>query len=607
MLMLNLSGKNLCIILIASTVALCGCKQKNSSGNPNEMVLHHVLYAKVRTLDPMSLRDVYGMSVLSQICEPLYQYHFLKRPYELIPLLAEDMPQVSDDLLTYTIKIKKGVRFQDDACFKDGIGRELKAGDFVYQLKRVANVKNVSENWSIFDNRIVGLNAFRDYTATCKTAADVDYNKPIEGLQTPDDYTLVIKLTKPWPQMLGTALADLVTSPVAKEAVDYYGRDIISHPVGTGPFILRQWQRASYIELVRNPSFRGETYPTEGEPGDKEAGFLDDAGKPIPFADKVTWTVIEEPQPAWLLFLQGKTDTSPVPKDNYFEVFTNVGDLTEKMRHRNIRMETFDDPSVFWLGFNMQDPLLGKNKPLRQAINRAIDRQKFIDLFFNGRHKIAWGIIPPVIPGYDPNIVNKGFARYDPNEARQLLKQAEIINSGPIPQLKIAIPGTDTISRQMGQFLNMQLSDVGINVEISYMDWPTYQEKINTSSEQMFTSGVSASIPDAEDFLNMFYSKNKAPGSNKFNYVNPEFDRLYEQASVMLDSPQRTELYRKMELIVLDDCTAAFLNHRVAYVLLHDWYKNYKPNVFAYGVSKYRRIDMKKRAEYPDLLKKLKD
>jgi oligopeptide transport system substrate-binding protein len=593
-------------ITFISLFIFSGCK-RSAPKETNEMVLRHVLYTKVRTLDPLSLRDVYGLTVLSQVCEPLYQYHFLKRPYELIPLLAEDMPQISDDLLTYTIKIKKGVRFQDDACFKGGIGRELKAGDFVYQLKRVANVKNVSENWSLFDNRIVGLNEFREYTGTCKTAEEVDVNKPVEGLQTPDDYTLVIKLTKPWPQMVSTALADLVSSPVAKEAVDYYDKDIIAHPVGTGPFKLSVWQRATYIELVRNPNFRGETYPTEGEPGDKEAGLLDDSGKPIPFADKVTWTIIEEYQPAWLLFLQGKTDTSPVPKDNYFEAFTSVGNLTEKMKQRNIHFKTFDDPSVFWLGFNMLDPVLGRNKPLRQAINRAIDRQKYIDLFFNGRHKIACGLIPSTIPEYDPNIVNKGFARYDPNEARELLKQAEKVNGGPIPQLKIAIPGTDTFSRQMGQFLNMQLSDAGINVEISYMDWPTYQEKINTASEQMFTSGVSASIPDAEDFLNMFYSKNKAPGSNKFNYSNPEFDRLYQQASVMLDSPERTELYRKMELLVLDDCPAAFLNHRVALVLLHDWYKNYKPHVFAYGVSKYRRIDLKKRAEYPELVKKLKD
>lgn len=596
------------ILFIASFLVfiLVGCKH-SSPPNTNEMVIRHVIYSKIKTLDPLSVRDFYGATIIQQICEPLYQYHFLKRPYQLIPLLAEDMPVVSDDLLTYTIKIKKGVRFQDDACFKNGRGRELKAEDFVYQLKRVANIKNVSENWSLFDNRIVGLNEFHEYTRTCKTASEVDYSRPVEGLYASDDYTLVIKLTRPWPQMMGTALADQVCSPVAKEAVDFYGKDIITHPVGTGPFKLNVWQRSSYIELVRNPNFRGETYPTEGEPGDKEAGYLDDAGKPIPFADKVTWAIIEEYQPAWLLFLQGKVDASPVPKDNYSEVFTTVGDLSGKMKQRNIRLETFDEPWLFWLGFNMQDPILSKNKPLRLAISHAIDRGKFIDLFFNGLDKIAYGIVPPMMSSYDPNIVNKGFAAYDPNEARELLKQAEQIQGGPIPELKVANPGTDTFSRQMGQFIKMQLNDIGLSVEIQCMDWPTFEEKINTASEQMFFSGVTASIPDAMDLLEMFYTKNKSPGENKFNYSNPEFDRIYEQASVMLDSPQRTELYRKMEVLVLEDCPAAFINHRVTYALYHSWYKNYKPNVFALGVSKYQRIDLKERAEYDKLLKSLKD
>jgi len=593
-------------MLITVALAFIGCGGKRSAEEPNEMVLRHPLYTKIKSLDPVSMRDVYSASVACQSLETLYQYHFLKRPYQLVPLLAEDMPQISDDQLTYTIRIKKGVRFQDDPCFENGRGRELKADDFVYQLKRVADIKNLSENWSLFDERIVGLDEFREYTKTCEKAEDVDYSRLIKGLQTPDDYTLVIKLKKPWPQMVGTALADRVTAPIAKEAVNHYGQDIISHPVGTGPYMLSQWQRGSYIELVRNPNFRGELYPSEGEPTDAEAGLLDDAGKMMPFADKVVWTIIEEYQPAWLLFLQGKTDISVIPKDNYNEVFAPGGELTEKMKGLNIRLKVFDDPSTFWLGFNFDDPVLGKNKPLRMAINLAIDREKFIELFFNGRHKVAHGFIPPLMPSYDPNIAQKGYAKYDPDEARSLLKRAEQIHGGKLPELTIANPGTDTFSRQMGQFLKRHLNDIGLEVDVQYMDWPTYQEKTNTSSAQMFFSGVSASIADAEDFMGLFYGKNKAPGSNKFNYSNPEFDRLYDIATIMFDSPQRRKLYRQMELMVLEDCPAAFLNHRVAFVLHHDWYRNYKPHVFAYGVSKYRRIDMKKHTEYNKLLEKVK-
>jgi ABC-type transport system substrate-binding protein len=640
-------------------LVIWGCGSSGPEGEPNEMVLHHILIARIKGLDPGQIRDVYSMMVAGQIFETLYDYHFLKRPYELIPLLAEDMPQVSEDGLVYTIRIKKGVRFQDDVCFSttwcpqrdfdksfDGElrtveplrmvskvepvggkrrkaspsgGRELKAEDFVFSIKRIANIKYLSPSWSLFDDRIVGLDEFREYTKApdrnIRGEGDVDYSQAVEGLIASDDYTLVIKLKKPWPQMVASILADISTAPVAKEAVDYYSKDIVSHPVGTGPFKLNVWRRGSYIELVRNPTFRGELYPSEGEAGDAKAGYLEDAGKPIPFADRVVWTMIEERQPAWLLFLQGKVDATVVPKDNYGEVMMENGQLTAKMRQLNIQLKSFEDPSTYWLGFNMADDVVGKNKPLRLAINRAIDREKFIELFFNNRHLVAHGFIPPMMGCYNPQIKQKGYARYDPDEAKRLLKEAEGIflrqaqdgeqsrtNGEKLPTLKITIPGVDTWARQYGQFLTRQLNAVGLEVELQYMDLPTYQQKVNNKSVQIFAGGVTANTPDELDFLSLFYSRYAAGGPNKFNYCNPEFDRLYEKVEVMRDCLERRELCRRMEVMVLEDCPAAFLNHRVADVLHHDWYKNYKPHSFAYGLSKYRRIDLSRRAAYKELL-----
>lgn len=595
---------NLVLIILLLTVT--GCDSSDSGQEPNEMVLHHILNTKITTLDPANINDVCSRIVSSQIFETLYDYHFLKRPYQLVPQLAEDMPQINADRLIYTIKIKKNVYFQDDICFHNGKGRQLRAQDFIFSFKRIANVKNLSPNWSLFDDRIVGLDEFREYTKSCESAEDVDYSQEVEGLQALDDYTLVIKLRKPWPQMIYRALADTATSPIAKEAVDYYSKDIISHPVGTGPFKLGVWRRGSYIELVRNPTFRGELYPSEGEPGDSQAGYLDDAGKTMPFADRIVWTVIEERQPAWLLFMQGKVDATVIPKDSFDEVMTSSGELKPEMKQRSIHLKTFTDPSTYWLGFNMRDSVLGKNKPLRRAISYAIDREKFIELFFNNRHLVAHGFIPPMMPSYNPEIKQKGYAQYDPERAKRLLRQAEEAHGGRLPVLKIAMPGTDTWARQFGQFLRHSLNAVGLEVEIEYMDRPTYQEKVNNQSVQMFACGASASIPDAQDLLAMFYSKYQVPGQNGFNYSNAEFDRFYEKAEIMSDSPERRRLYQKMELIVLEDCPAAFLNHRVAYVLHHDWYKNYKPHTFAYGLSKYRRIDVVERAAYKELLKTTK-
>ena len=168
------------------------------------------------------------------------------------------------------------------------------------------------------------------------------------------------------------------------------------------------------------------------------------------------------------------------------------------------------------------------------------------------------------------------------------------------------MPGTDVVFRQHGDFLKRCFKDAGLDVEIDYMDWPTFQNKVKTKSIQIFALGWVADYPDAENFLQLFYSKNISPGSNNFNYSNPEFDRIYEKAAVVPDSPERDALYRKAEEIVIKDCPAIFLMHGVAYILAHDWLYNTKPHVFEYGLVKYRRVDATRRAGYGELLRTLK-
>jgi len=604
--MLNMKHRKtfLAIAAIAAVFTLAGCDGSSSGEEPNEMVLYSVMTSKIAGFDVSDIGDYPSARVVGQIFECLYQYHYLKRPYELIPQLAADMPEVSKDGLTYTIKIKKGVYFADDKCFPNGKGRELKAGDFIFAWKRIANIKYICKNWWIFDGKIVGLDEFREYTKSCKDQFSVDYSRAVEGLQTPDDYTIVIKLKKPWPQIV-YLLAHQPTAPVAKEAVDYYGKDIISHPVGTGPYKLDIWHRGSYIKMSRNPNFRGEFYPSEGEPGDLEQGLLADAGKKMPFADKVVWMLIEEEQPLWLQFLRGKIDASGIPKDNYGQAISASRNLTDEMKKLNIHLKTFREPATYWIGFNMEDSILGENKPLREAISYAIDRGKYIELFWNGRDEVAYGFIPPMMKDYNPEISKIGRG-YNPQKASELVKEAEKIYGGKLPRLKLAMGGADTLQRQFGQFLQRNFKDVGLDLEVEYMDWPTFLGKVHTKSTQMFSLGWIADYPDVESFLQLFYTKNISPGTNNFNYSNPQFDKLYEQVAVMPDCPERTELYRKMELMILEDCPAAFINHPVGYVLHHDWLYNYKLHAFQYGLAKYYRTDMAKRAEYKKLLKKVK-
>jgi oligopeptide transport system substrate-binding protein len=388
---------------------------------------------------------------------------------------------------------------------------------------------------------------------------DVDYNQPVEGLQTPDDYTLVIKLIKPWPQIM-YFLARPPTAPVPKEAVDFYGPDFVNHPVGTGPFKLKQWNKNSFLELVRNEKFRDDFFPNDGEPEDVQTGLPADAGKTLPLTDRLIFSIVEEDQSRWFLFMQGKIDIIAVPQDFAAQAIDPNIQLKDDLKKKNIHLDIFRDPSTFWLGFNMQDKLLAANKPLRQAISFAIDRQR----------------------------------------ANQLLKQAADIYGGKLPQLTLTMPGSGSGFRKEGDFFRHCLTQIGLDVVVEYVDWPAFQEKVRNKNVQLFCASWIGQYPDAENFLQLFYSKNIQSGLNSFNYSNVSFDKIYEQASVMTDCSRRDELYRQAEMIIISDCPAVFLRHGMGVILYHNWLKNFKPNAYGYGLSKYRRLDAQMRKYYQD-------
>lgn len=593
------------VVLLGLAVLLVhGCGESGSGsasavgedGKPL-VVTYGAISSKVRGMDPMDIGDTTSSSMASNIYDTLYQYHYLKRPYEIIPSLAAAMPEVSEDGLVVTIKIRDDVVFQDDECFEasEGKGRKLVAGDLVYSWKRVADIKNISKNWWIFDGRIKGFDEFREYTKGVEKKEDVDYSRPVEGLKVLDDHTLQITLVKPWPQ-LAYYLAHLPTAAVAREAVAYYGEEIINHPVGTGPYRLAEWRRGSKIVLERNPTFREEFYPSEGGPGDAEKGLLADAGKRLPLIDRTEISVIEESQPLWYKLMRGELDIGGIPKDNFDTAIDDSRMLTPDLVEKGIVLEKYEDPATYWYGFNMEDPVIGKNLPLRQAMNLAFDRETFLEKFRNKRGAPARGVLPPMIAGYDEDI-NSPYTVYDTDLAKQKLKEAEAVHGGPIPTIVLTMPGTDSNARQAGQFITRAFEQIGLAIEVDYMDWPSAQEKVKTKSAQMFAMGWMADIPDPENFMLLFYGPNESPGANNMNYKNAEVDSLYEKIVEMEDSPERVELVRRMQQQVVDDLPCVFNLHGVAYVLHYDWLKNYKPHVFGYGLGKYRNIDVELRRE----------
>lgn len=577
-------------LLIVALAFSFGCTK---SRNLDEKVLRVVADQKVKGLDPIDAGDTYSSNEVARVYEGLLQYHYLKRPYTLIPNLAESMPEVSEDGLTYTFKIKKGVLFHDNKCFKDGKGRELVAEDFVYSIKRLADSKNTSQGWWLLDGKLKGLNEWRDKYAD---ADKTNYEEEVEGVKSLDSHTLQFKLKKPFPQFL-YSLAMVFTYAVPREAVEYYGKEFLNNPVGTGPFVTGTYTQSTQIVYTKNPNYRDEFYPTEGAPGDKEAGLLDSAGKKLPLVEKVIVNIIPETQPAWLSFEKGKTDYYGIPKDNFETVLTPSREITDAYAKKGIGLEVTPDLDVTYIAFNFDDPLFKGEKGLllKRAMSLAYDVSESNKLFYGDTGVPAQTIIPPGVAGYDKDYVNP-YAGHDIEKAKELLKQAGYPEGKGLPVLQYETTATST-ARQMGEFLAKKMADIGIKIQVNTNTWPELVKKTHARQAQMFGMAWLADYPDAENFLQLLYGPNASPGPNGANYNDPEFNRKFEEATVMQDSPERTKLYEAMNQEVAEQVPYIFGVHRTSFVVKHGWLKNHKFSTFSHGNAKYMDIDLAKKAE----------
>ncbi len=550
--------------------------------------------SNVKTLDPAAIGDTTSGDIAGNIFETLYNYDYTKRPYQIVPELAAGLPEVSKDGLTYTIKIKPGVQYYDPEklVWPAGTGGEITAADFVYSFKRLADFHLATPNYSqLFEGKIAGLEAWRDYTK--KTApADIDWDRPVEGFEALDAHTLQIKLVKPSPQLL-YGLAQMPTAPVSREAVRHWGAAIKHHPIGSGPYVLAENLPEQRIVFEANPAYRGRP-EVEGGAAVPEADRL-------PRIKRLQLDYFQEALPSWALFQQGLLDVNGIPKDTFAQAIdANTQGLTPEMAAKGITLNKSPYPAIWYYGFNMDDPLVGKNKPLRQAMSMAFDRQAYINLFMNGRGSPAIGPIPPGFPTYDENLRNP-YTELNLAAAKEKMKEAVKINGGPIPTIRLLLPGTDTNSRQTSEFMKRQMATIGLNIETEFVTWARFQEKIDGKQAQFYAMGWVADYPDEQTFLQLFWTQNVSPGPNSANYSNPQYDALYAKSAVMQPGPQRDAIYRKMQQIVMEDCPWILNFYGVSYSLYYDWVENRVVNDYAHGDRKYLELNSALRS------KRLKD
>lgn len=569
-------------------------KHRRTHQQTNEKVLEIPVTGDVKGMDPAYTADNISCAEVAKVYEGLLTYHYLKRPYELIPNLAAAMPTLSDDQLVYTFKIKQGVKFHDNACFPRGKGRELIAEDFVYSIKRIADPKVQSTGFYLLDGRIKGLNEWREkYIDT-----PADYNEPVEGLQAIDQYTLQFILAKPFPQFL-YVLARHFCFAVPQEAVQHYGQEFLNHPVGTGPFIVKEFKpQAREIVYHKNPNFRAKLFPAEASEEFKH--LLADAGKQLPLADKVVMHIIPEEHPRWLKFQKGQIDYIQVPKDEFAESVTPAKELSPAMQQKEVQLHYGPSLSTYFIAFNHLNPLFRDNLRLRRAMSLAYDRQSLNELFYHGMSLIAQSIIPPGLAGYRSDYANP-YGTYDLASAKQLLAEAGYPAGKGLPTITLDTSNSTT-HRQIAEHFARCMEKLGIKIEVITNPWPALLKKVDQSKSTMLhTMGWTPAYPDAEHMLQTLYGPHKALGSNGSNFDDPEYDVLYEQVSVMPDSPARRKLYEKMNQLAAEKVPLIYMIHKTDHVLHHSWLQNYVLSDFDYhGQEQYLNIDVdKKRAMKP--------
>ncbi|MCB0415505.1 MAG: hypothetical protein KDD50_14305 [Bdellovibrionales bacterium] len=565
-----------CCLILLILLASCTPKKQNSASN----IFNVPLADDIKTLDPARAYDSVSLSVVPLVHESLYQYNYLKRPFELEPLLAQNLPQISSDKKTYTIKIKKGVFFHPHPSLKEP--RELKAQDFIYAWKRICLPQLSSPGTFIFNDKIIGWDKYRSKIKESSTKENFD--QPIEGLTAIDDYTLQIKLLHPYPQLLH-ALAMGFTAPLPHEVLDKEGQDyLITHMVGTGPFVLKSYINGSKLTLEKNNNYRDEKFPTI--PDEFKKFNLDDlAGKSIPFLNQIQFHIYKEAQPQWLNFLSGQIDIAAVPKDNFDQVISGGEFLSKELQDKGIKLYKYKQALMYWLEYNMQDPVVGKNKKLREAISHAIDFDQFNKKFLNDRGELVSSLVTSGIEGYDldPNKIPK----FDLSKAKKLLAEAGFPAGKGLPQIKYDIRGSGSAARQTAEFLKISLEKIGIKLKIIANSFPGYLTKSRKGNLQFSMGGWMADYPDPENFLLLLSKKNFPPGPNSAQYYNPKFEDIFQKIAYMHPSQQRKDLIRQAESLVLADHPRSMSYQLKSYALYYEKVRAYFPTGLINNSYKY--------------------
>jgi len=544
--------------LVGST----GCKKPFSDRAKDVSVFKFSENGAPVTMDPVRSATQYANLMTTSIYDQLYEYKYLARPYDLKPRLAEALPEVSADGLVYTFRLKKGVLYADDECFPGGKGREVVAGDFIYSMQRLFDPDALSQGEWLWQGKIKGLDEWKE--------AGADYARPVAGLEALDDHTVQVTLNQPFPQLTYT-FAMGFSSVTPREAVEYYGKEFGINPVGSGPYKLKNFSTKKAV-LVRNENYREEYFDLEYEGYDKEtqgwAGLEKLDGRRLPIMDTAEVYWMAESMTRWNSLNKGtEIQFGSIPVELTHMVTDNLKPLKLKPEYaEKFTAMTLPELGVVYLYFNMSDPRIGhhpdpeqdrRNLLLRKAIRAGYDWPQRNERFYNGIASTFPGTIQPGLDGYDPDL---GMESVTPDyvKAKRYLREGGWTAEN-LPELDYN--GTaSVVNTQMYEQFRGWMEKIGYPRKkitfVQFANFGDYSRAVKQKECTLIGMAWGLDYPDAENVLQLFYGKNQSPGSNSSNFDDPEYNELFAKSITMQPGPERTEIYKQLNKMIVDKVPA---------------------------------------------------
>lgn len=515
----------------------------------------------LKSLYPHGITEVVGHRITNQVYEGLVQFN--TKDLTVDPLLAESWT-VDSSATVYTFKLHKGVMFHDDACFKGGKGREMKAQDFEYCLNLLCTPDVKNSGFSFFRDIVKGASAHYDGIKSGNTSLG-----NVEGVKAIDDYTLQITLEKPFADFLERlALPFMAVFP--KEAVEHYKGDILYHAVGTGPFLIKALKQDEAVILGRNEKYWG----------------IDEHGNQLPYMDGIKVSFIKEDKTDMLEFRKGNFEMKyRLPFDMIDEILD--ANKQPKGEYAKFQFQNIPEFATQFYGFQMKDEVF-KDKNVRLAFNHAIDRAKIVDFTAKGEGIPAFnGFVPLGMPGYDNSKV-KGFD-FNVAKAKEYLAKAGFPNGKGFKKVTLEINSGGGRNEKIAEAVQkMLMENLNIEIEISQVVWAQHTNNVETGKTNFWRFGWVADYPDPNNFLQLFYGKNipqtmeEASYANPTRYQNKEYDVLFEKAIATTDAKERNELYVKLDQMLVDDAPFLPIYYSVNRRLVQPYVRNFNNNGMEY-------------------------